>query len=123
MERPPDDMVERVASIVGARPAAWRGMQHGHTEAHTFVFALPNGESVFVKQATDAGVQLKDENGVPYRYVPITVVRPEESLGNTLDFRQRTLMRRRSLGEEAARKALKVPVAHQVRRRRRTATS
>jgi hypothetical protein len=59
-------MVERVASIVGARPAAWRGMQHGHTEAHTFVFALPNGESVFVKQATDAqtAVWLRRERSV-----------------------------------------------------------
>src|SRR6185295_5389179 len=51
---PLEEMIERVARIAGSRPASWRAVHQGHTEAHTFLLALPNGESVFAKQATDA---------------------------------------------------------------------
>ena len=64
-----------------------------------------------VKQAADRGVELRSESGAPYRYVPITVVRPAESLGDTLDFNRESIRRRIALGELAAREAMTVPAA------------
>ncbi|HZA13378.1 MAG TPA: patatin-like phospholipase family protein [Myxococcaceae bacterium] len=64
-----------------------------------------------VKQAADRGVELRSESGAPYRYVPITVVRPRQSLGDTLDFDREAIRRRMALGEIAAREATTVPAA------------
>jgi NTE family protein len=64
-----------------------------------------------VKQAADRGVELRSEDGRPYRYVQITVVQPRGSLGDTLDFAQESIRRRFALGEIAAREATAVPAA------------
>ena len=64
-----------------------------------------------VKQAADRGVELRSETGAPYRYVPITVVRPRQSLGDALDFDRQSIHRRIALGEIAAREATTVPAA------------
>lgn len=64
-----------------------------------------------VKQASDRGVELVSERGTPYRYVPITVVQPRDSLGDTLDFAPASIRRRFALGEAAARDAITVPAA------------
>jgi NTE family protein len=60
-----------------------------------------------VRQAREAGLTLKKQDGTPYRYCPITVIEPEESLGDTLDFSQELIQRRMRSGEEMARKALR----------------
>jgi NTE family protein len=64
-----------------------------------------------VRQAAEHGVKLLSERGTPYRYVPITVVQPGESLGDTLDFSQDSIRRRVELGEAAARAARPTPAA------------
>lgn len=48
------EIIERVGKLAGSRPVKWRGVNQGHTAAQTFVAVLANGESVFVKQASDA---------------------------------------------------------------------
>ena len=58
-----------------------------------------------VQQAAAAGLELKDEHGRPYRYVPITVIRPAEPLGDTLDFSADVIRARIQAGREAARAA------------------
>jgi len=59
-----------------------------------------------VRQARAQGVTLRNENGQPFRYCPITVIRPERSLGDTLDFSHDIIEQRLHAGEEAARRAL-----------------
>jgi NTE family protein len=59
-----------------------------------------------VKQADAHGLQLVDEQGKPFRYCPITVVRPKAPLGDTLDFSQAAIRMRMRAGEEAARLAV-----------------
>ena len=59
-----------------------------------------------VKQAAEAGLTLKKQDGTPYRHCPITVIEPSEPQGDTLDFSQSSIRRRMAHGEEVARKAL-----------------
>ncbi len=56
-----------------------------------------------VQQAATAGLTLRSPDGEPYRYVPITVVRPATSLGDTLDFSRPAIEARLAAGEAAAR--------------------
>lgn len=56
-----------------------------------------------VRQAAAAGVTLENDDGVPYRHVPITVIRPVAPLGDTLDFSRTAILARLRAGEEAAR--------------------
>lgn len=63
-----------------------------------------------VKQAEAAGLKLKKPKKTPtdpdkfYAYCPITVIRPLEPLGDSLDFSQESIRARYQKGEEAARK-------------------
>lgn len=59
-----------------------------------------------VQQAEAAGVTLTDDEGRPYRYVPITVIRPAEALGETLDFSAAAIEARLAAGETAARRVM-----------------
>ena len=56
-----------------------------------------------VLQAETAGVTLEKEDGTPYRHVPITLIRPDTDLGDTLDFSREAIEVRLRAGEEAAR--------------------
>jgi NTE family protein len=56
-----------------------------------------------VRQAHEAGVELKRLEGGTYRYCPITVIEPTRSLGDTLDFSQAAIRMRMQHGEEVAR--------------------
>lgn len=53
-----------------------------------------------VRQAAEHGVTLRDEESRPYRYVPITVVRPVDEVGDTLDFSREAIERRLQQGIE-----------------------
>lgn len=55
-----------------------------------------------VQQAATKGCVLVNEHGTPYRYYPITVIRPAAPLGDTLDFRPEVLEARYQAGREAA---------------------
>lgn len=59
-----------------------------------------------VKQATAQGARLTKADGSFYRHVPITVVAPSESLGDTLDDDPAVLRRRWERGEADARAVL-----------------
>lgn len=59
-----------------------------------------------VKQAETAGVALRKPDGTPLRYCPITIVKPEAQLGDTLDFSSAMIEHRIRAGETAARKAV-----------------
>jgi NTE family protein len=56
-----------------------------------------------VRQAHEAGVELRKLEGGTYRYCPITVIEPAKSLGDTLDFSQESIRMRLRHGEEVAR--------------------
>lgn len=62
-----------------------------------------------VRQAAASGVTLTDEEGRPFRHVPITLIRPLEPLGDTLDFSRDVIERRLAAGEETARSLVAVP--------------
>lgn len=53
-----------------------------------------------VLQAAEQGVTLRDEEGRPYRHVPITIVRPIDEVGDTLDFSRASIERRLQQGFE-----------------------
>lgn len=55
-----------------------------------------------VQQAATKGCILVSDQGKPYRYYPITVLRPTQPLGDTLDFRPEVLEARYQAGREAA---------------------
>jgi NTE family protein len=59
-----------------------------------------------VRQAHEAGVELKKPDGTPYRYCPITVIEPTNSMGDTLDFSPEMIRARIRHGEEQARAAV-----------------
>lgn len=59
-----------------------------------------------VRQGQEAGLTLKKQDGTPYRYCRITLVEPEQPLGDTLDFSQESIRWRMNQGEEMARKAI-----------------
>jgi NTE family protein len=59
-----------------------------------------------VQQANEAGLTLKDNEGDPLRYCPITVIQPSEPLGDTLDFSQSAIRMRLDAGRAAAQSAL-----------------
>ncbi len=59
--------------------------------------------NALVKQAEAAGVELKDENGMPFRFCPITVIQPAGPLGDTLDFSRDVMRTRLDAGQKAAR--------------------
>jgi len=56
-----------------------------------------------VRQAHDAGIELKKLEGGTYRYCPITVIQPVHTLGDTLDFSQEAIRQHLRDGEEVAR--------------------
>lgn len=56
-----------------------------------------------VRQAAEAGLQLRRRDGTPYRYVPITIVAPGAALGDSLDFSGDAIAERLARGEAAAR--------------------
>lgn len=58
--------------------------------------------NLLVLQAQQAGVSLLKEDGRPFRYCPITVIRPAEPQGDTLDFSRETIGRRLQAGRDAA---------------------
>jgi NTE family protein len=60
-----------------------------------------------VRQGQEAGLELKKPNGQPYRYCPITLIEPAQSLGDTLDFSQTAIQERLRHGEETARTLLR----------------
>jgi NTE family protein len=60
-----------------------------------------------VRQAHEADLTLKKPDGSPYRYCPITVIEPTESLGDTLDFSPDAIRMRLRHGEEMARTAIR----------------
>lgn len=64
-----------------------------------------------VRQAHEAGLELKKQNGEPYRYCPITVFEPVNPLGDVLDFRQESIRRSLRHGEEVARATLRIATA------------
>lgn len=72
-----------------------------------------NDVSTFVRinqlvlQAEQQGAILRGPDGKPYRYIPITVVLPQEPLGGVLDFSPDVLAARVRAGEAAARDALR----------------
>lgn len=55
-----------------------------------------------VRQASDAGLTLVDENNKPFRYCPITIFRPAIPLGDTLDFSREAIAMRLAHGREVA---------------------
>jgi NTE family protein len=59
-----------------------------------------------VRQAEAAGLTLNDIDGEPLRFVPISIVIPEEPLGDTLDFRPEVIAESLRRGEVAARAVL-----------------
>lgn len=61
-----------------------------------------------VRQAHEAGLELKKLNGKPYRYCPITVLEPVKPMGDTLDFSQEAIQRRLRHGEEVARATMRI---------------
>ncbi len=61
-----------------------------------------------VRQGHEAGLELKKQNGKPYRYCPITVIEPVNLMGDTLDFSQESIQRRMRHGEEVARATLRI---------------
>jgi NTE family protein len=62
-----------------------------------------------VRQAHEAGVELKKPDGTPYRYCRITVIEPSRPMGDTLDFSPETLRARMRHGEEQARALIPPP--------------
>lgn len=56
-----------------------------------------------LRQAREHGVTLLDDAGRAYRDFPITVLRPGEALGDTLDFSREVIAKRLEAGREAAR--------------------
>ncbi len=65
-----------------------------------------------VQQAEKAGLRLKKPDGTPYRFCPITVIEPVNSLGDTLDFSRDALRMRMRHGEEVARATLRIASEH-----------
>jgi NTE family protein len=61
-----------------------------------------------VRQGHEAGIQLKKQDGKPYRYCPITVLEPVNPMGDTLDFSQTAIQTRLRHGEEVARATLRI---------------
>jgi len=62
--RPPDELIERVASLVGSVPVAWHHARGGYSTAERWSLDLADGERVFAKMATNdvlAGF-LRDEH-------------------------------------------------------------
>ena len=59
-----------------------------------------------VEQAATAGVTLCDANGRPYRNIPLTVIEPDDRLGETVDFSQTNIRRSLDAGWEKAKKIL-----------------
>ena len=59
-----------------------------------------------VTQAAAAGLTLRHTNGTPYRYCPLTLILPNDPLGDTLDFSRAAIAKRLSAGQEAARACL-----------------
>jgi NTE family protein len=59
-----------------------------------------------VKQAAANGGQLLKEDGTPYRYIPITVIQPDEPLGDTIDFDPKAILRRYHAGRKVAQRIL-----------------
>lgn len=56
-----------------------------------------------VRQAHQAGLELKKQDGRAYRYCPIAVLNPQKPMGDTLDFSPTTIRLRMRHGEEIAR--------------------
>jgi NTE family protein len=67
--------------------------------------------NALVKQAEAVGLQLTDEDGRVLRYCPLHVIRPRESLGDTLDFSRETLRQRLEAGRQAGLEWVKANVA------------
>lgn len=59
-----------------------------------------------VRQAYEAGVELRKPDGTPYRYCRITIIEPTVPLGDTLDFSPELMRSRMRHGEERARVAV-----------------
>lgn len=59
-----------------------------------------------VRQAHEAGLELRKPDGSPYRYCRITVIEPTQPLGDTLDFSPEVVRARLRHGEELARAAM-----------------
>lgn len=51
-----------------------------------------------------AGVEVKKENGEPYKYFNCILIEPETDLGDTLDFSQNEIQKRISIGYDTAKK-------------------
>lgn len=62
-----------------------------------------------VEQAGKKGCILVDDEGTPYRYCPISVLRPRVALGDFLDFRREVIAERLEAGKAAARAFLERP--------------
>jgi NTE family protein len=58
--------------------------------------------NLLVLQAQQAGFTLRREDGEPFRYCPITVIRPSVPQGDTLDFSREAITRRLNAGRDAA---------------------
>jgi len=56
-----------------------------------------------VRQAYEAGLTVRRPDGVPYRYCRITVIEPDRSMGDMLDFSPEVIRMRLRHGEEVAR--------------------
>jgi SAM-dependent methyltransferase len=62
--KPPDELLERVASLTGSRPVSWQHARGGYSTAERWSLDLADGERVFAKMATNdvlAGF-LRDEH-------------------------------------------------------------
>ena len=51
---PPTELASRVAAVAGKRPIAWRRTTGGYSSAERWVATFAEGDSAFVKAATDA---------------------------------------------------------------------
>ena len=68
--KPSASLLERVKTLMASAPVEWREMKKGHTAAETWVMRFENGQSAFVKHATDeqTATWLKSEQSV-YEFV------------------------------------------------------
>lgn len=53
-----------------------------------------------IKQAEEQGVELKKEDGTPYKKVKMHVIQPDKYLGNAVDFGEQTIQKRIDLGRK-----------------------
>jgi NTE family protein len=62
--------------------------------------------NVNVLEAAQQGVTLHNEAGKPYKYYRCSIIEPDETLGDTLDFSEAAIMRRMQIGWEKAKEVL-----------------